>query len=298
MKQSDGLLWPAPAKLNLFLHITGRRPDGYHTLQTAFQFIDLFDQLRLTTRADGRIQCRHRHPDIPRQRDLTIKAAHLLQQHTGTRQGADIELIKRLPTGAGIGGGSSDAATVLTILNRLWKTGLTDRQLAELGVQLGADVPVFIYGQACWAEGIGEILTPIDLPEPVYLLICPPVSVSTAQIFSSEQLTRNTPPVTIADFLAGQVRNDCEAVVRRQVPAVDEAMQWLARYGQARLTGTGACIFAEFASAQAAGDVAARCPRGWQSHICRGHNRSPLHRMLSRTKIEQGMEILPETGFR
>ncbi len=276
-------LWPAPAKLNLFLRIIGRRHDGYHLLQTVFQFLDIADHLKLQVREDGHIRCLHRYSDIPQQHDLSLKAAHLLRQRTGTSQGADIELFKRLPVGGGIGGGSSDAATVLLVLNRLWQTGLNNKELAELGLQLGADVPIFIYGHACWAQGIGEVFSDINLPQPFYLLICPPVSVSTAQIFRTRELTRNTSPITIADFLAGYADNDCEPVVRKQVREIDEAMQWLHQYAPARLTGTGACIFAEFATEQAAKSVSVCCPSDWQNFVSRGRNRSPLHQMLDRT---------------
>ncbi len=281
MRQADEPLWPAPAKLNLFLHITGRRHDGYHLLQTVFQFIDIADHLKLEVRTDGLIKRRHEHSGIPEQDDLTIRAARLLQQYTRTGQGVDIDLCKRLPVGGGTGGGSSDAATVLLVLNRLWKTGLTNTELAGLGLQLGADVPVFIYGHACWAEGVGEIFSAIDLPEPTYLLIYPRVPVATAQIFGARELTRNTTPITIADFLAGRAGNDCEPTVRRQFRVIDEAMQWLGQYARVRLTGTGSCIFAEFESEQAARSIAARCPQDWQSLVCRGCNCSPLHQMLN-----------------
>lgn len=284
MKPMHELLWPAPAKLNLFLHVTGRRRDGYHLLQTVFQFLDMADHLKLKARKDSHIRRLHRYSNIPQQHDLTLQAARLLQRHTGTIRGADIELIKHLPVGGGTGGGSSDAATVLLVLNRLWQTGLSNGELAGLGLQLGADVPVFIHGHACWAQGIGEVFSGIDLlPQPVYLLICPPVSVSTAQIFRARELTRNTPPITISEFHAGCAGNDCEPVVRKRVREVDEAMQWLHQYAPARLTGTGACIFAEFANEQAARGVAARCPQGWRSYVSRGRNRSPLHQMLDRT---------------
>ena len=227
---STDMPWPAPAKLNLFLHITGRRADGYHQLQTVFQFLDIHDDVFLKVKPGGGILARHRYPGFDEENDLTLRAARLLQAATGCSSGVEIELVKNLPIGGGIGGGSSDAATVLLALNYLWDTGLNQQELAHLGLQLGADVPVFIHGQTCWAEGVGEEIHPVELPEPVYLLVYPKVHVSTGQIFSAPELTRNTSPIKIADFLAGQTRNDCEAVVRAQVPEVDEAMRWLDQY--------------------------------------------------------------------
>ena len=277
--------WPAPGKLNLFLHITGQREDGYHTLQTIFQFIGLSDQLRIRINAQGEISTRHQLAGISTADDLSVKAARLLQRQTGCRQGADIELIKNLPIGGGVGGGSSDAATTLLVLNHLWATGLTRDELVTLGLQLGADVPVFIHGNACWAEGVGEHLEDVILPEPAYLVIYPNIHVSTGAIFSAGELTRNTPPIRIADFLAGQAGNkrpgnDCEAVVRRQVAEVDAAMRWLEQFASPRLTGTGACVFAEFESTGAAEEVASQCTNNWQTFVTQGYNRSPLHKLL------------------
>ena len=276
-------LWPAPAKLNLFLHITGRRPDGYHQLQTVFQFIGIADTLRFHINQQGRITRRSHHDSIAPQDDLAIKAAKLLQQHTNSGYGADIELRKNLPIGGGLGGGSSDAATVLLVLNRLWRTDLDNQQLATLGAQLGADVPVFIHGRACWAEGIGEQLSDIELPQPHYLVIYPNAAVSTAQIFADRQLTREHTAVTIATFRAGRLGNDCEAVVRRRVKAVDSAMRWLSQYAPARLSGTGGCIFAAMDSAGMAQQAAAECPQDWQCFVTKGYNHSPLHQMLEAT---------------
>lgn len=278
--KSGQLLWPAPGKLNLFLHITGRRDDGYHTLQTIFQFIGLSDQIIILVQQGGEIITRHRHENIGSEEDLTLRAARLLQQETGCSKGAEIELIKNLPIGGGIGGGSSDAATVLLALNHLWQTGLSEAELATIGLQLGADVPVFIHGKSCWAEGVGENFRDVDIPEPVYLLVYPKVHVSTAKIFSDQDLTRDTAPIKIADFLAGKAGNDCEALVRRQVPEVEKAMQWLTQFSKPRLTGTGACIFAEFDSEQEAQKVAGQCTNDWQTFVTQGYNRSPLHRML------------------
>lgn len=272
--------WPAPAKLNLFLHITGRRSDGYHQLQTVFQFLDIHDDVFLKVNPDGEILASHRHPGFDEENDLTLRAARILQAETGCRSGVEIELVKNLPVGGGIGGGSSDAATVLLALNYLWDTGLSQQELAHLGLQLGADVPVFIHGQACWAEGVGEEIQPVELPEPVYLLVYPKVHVSTGQIFSAAELTRNTSPIKIADFLAGQTRNDCEAVVRAQVPEVDEAMRWLDQYAPARLTGTGSCVYAEFDSHQLAQQAADQLRQDWQTWVTRGCNQSLMHKRL------------------
>ena len=272
--------WPAPAKLNLFLHITGRRPDGYHLLQTVFQFLDIHDDVIINPVPSGEISARHQYPGFSREDDLTLRAARLLQAETGCAAGADIKLIKNLPVGGGIGGGSSDAATVLMVLNHLWDTRLTTPEISHLGLQLGADVPVFVHGTACWAEGVGEQIETIDLPQPVYLLVYPKVHVSTGQIFSAPELTRNTTPIKIADFLAGDAGNDFEAVVRDQVPEVDEAMRWLQQYAPARLTGTGSCIFAEFETRQSAQEAADEASQDWQTWVTRGTNRSMLHEKL------------------
>ena len=268
--------WPAPAKLNLFLHILGRRPDGYHELQTLFQFLDHGDELRFHPAPAGRIERSRTLPGVPAEQDLCLRAAHLLQAHTGVRAGVTIELDKRLPLGGGLGGGSSDAATVLVALNRIWGTGLALDPLAALGLRLGADVPVFVRGLAAWAEGVGERLTPVSPPEPWYLVVAPPVSVSTAAIFSDPELTRDTPPITIADFLSGAGRNDCEPVVCRRFPAVEEVLGWLRRAGPARMTGTGACVFLPLAREPQARTLSARLPAHWTRFIARGCNRSPL----------------------
>ena len=280
MKMVNARYWPAPGKLNLFLHITGQKTDGYHTLQTIFQFIGLSDQLRIHVNQQGDICGRHHIAGVLPADDLSLRAARLLQAATGCKPGADIELIKKLPIGGGVGGGSSDAATVLLVLNMLWGTGLSREELAAIGLQLGADVPVFIHGHACWAEGVGERLVNVDLPEPVYLLIHPNTHVSTAAIFSAQQLTRNSAPIKITDFLAGKAGNDCEPVVRQQVSEVDQAMRWLEAFAPPRLTGTGACVFAEFESIDAAKEVASQCTNDWQTFVTRGYNRSPLHRLL------------------
>ncbi len=273
--------WPAPAKLNLFLHIVGRRPDGYHLLQTVFQFIDFCDTLTFVPRDDGRITRGSGPRDVPVEQDLAVRAARLLQQQTGVSAGVDIQITKRLPMGAGLGGGSSDAATTLVALNRLWRIGWETERLAALGLQLGADVPVFVRGRAAWGEGIGEDLTPLDLPEPWYLLLIPPVKVSTAAIFSAADLTRDTPPITISDFLSGRGRNDCEALVRRAYPEIDRALSWLSEHATARLTGTGSASFARFDTEAAARALLAKVPTMWQGVVAKGLNRSPLNEVLS-----------------
>jgi 4-diphosphocytidyl-2-C-methyl-D-erythritol kinase len=273
--------WPAPAKLNLFLHILGRRPDGYHELQTLFQFLDYGDALRFHPAPAGRIALSRPLPGVSAEQDLCLRAARLLQSHTGVRAGVVIELEKRLPLGGGLGGGSSDAATVLVALNRLWGTGLEPDRLAALGLQLGADVPVFVRGFAAWAEGVGERLCPANPPEPWYLVVVPPVNVSTAAIFSDPELTRDTPPITIADFLSDAGHNDCEPVVSRRYPVVGRVLAHLRELGPARMTGTGACVFLPQADADAARALDARLPPDWTRFIARGCNRSPLLERLA-----------------
>lgn len=280
---SAAAAWPAPAKLNLCLHILGRRPDGYHRLQTVFQFLDYGDQLEFMPRDDGAIQ-RIDGPDtVPAAQDLCVRAATALRQAAGIDAGVDIALNKRLPMGAGLGGGSSDAATTLLALNQIWKIQWPAERLVELGLQLGADVPVFVQGKAAWAEGVGEQMTPLDgsqLAEPFYLVITPDCEVSTAEVFNHPKLTRDTAPLTIADFLAGQTGNDCLDVVRECYAPVAAALDWLAAFADARLTGTGASVFAAFAERGQALAVQQQLPEGWQSFVARGLNRSPLLKRL------------------
>jgi 4-diphosphocytidyl-2-C-methyl-D-erythritol kinase len=276
--------WPAPAKLNLFLHITGRRADGYHNLQTVFQFLDYADQLYFVPRADEAIRCFGGPPGVPSGKDLCVRAACLLRQTAGIRTGVDIYNEKRLTAGAGLGGGSSDAATTLWALNRLWATGLEASALADLGLRLGADVPVFLFGRSAWAEGVGEVLTPIDPPESWYLVVNPAISVSTAAVFYDPELTRDSPRMTIPDFLSGGGQNDCEAVVRRRYPGVAAALDWLNRFSPARMTGTGACVFAAFATQAEAQAVGRQLPGGWTGFVARGVNRSPLHEVTEQTR--------------
>ena len=242
---------PAPAKINLFLHVVGRRADGYHLLQTAFRFIDIADTLHFEARPDGVIERAYELPGVPPEQDLIVRAARALQQATGTRQGARIGLEKRIPQGGGLGGGSSDAATTLIALNRLWNTGLSREALMALALPLGADVPVFVFGQSAFAEGVGEALRPISLPPASYLIAQPDASVPTPAIFSAPDLTRDSEHVTITDFLASPTsffgKNDLEPVVFRQFPQVFEAVRWLANLGiRVRMSGSGACLYAEY----------------------------------------------------
>lgn len=268
--------WPAPAKLNLFLHITDQRPDGYHELQTLFQFLTVGDWLYFDIQGGGDVCLSGTPAGVPEADDLCVKAARLLQETTACSSGVMIYNDKRLPTGAGLGGGSSDAATTLIVLNKLWKLGLGTRQLAELGLGLGADVPVFIHGRAAWAEGVGEILTPVSPPESWFLVVIPSVNVSTAGIFSDTELTRDTPRMKIPDLLSGRGQNDCEALVRRRYPEVAAALDWLDGFSPARMSGTGGSVFAAFDSEADAQAVARQAPQGWESFVARGVNRSPL----------------------
>lgn len=288
----ENLSWPAPAKLNLCLHIVGRRADGYHLLQTAFQFIDLCDELHFYARPAGIIERLAGPPGVSAESDLVVRAARLLAEYSATSRGAAIELCKRIPMQAGLGGGSSDAATVLVALNELWGLKLPTRSLVELGARLGADVPVFVTGRAAWAEGIGERLTPTDFPELEYLVIQPPAAISTAEIFQAAELTRNSPVTTIRAFLDGGGHNDCTPVVRKRSPVVAEALDWLANYGEARLTGTGACVFAGWSEQGRARRIAARLPAGWKGFVVNGLNRSPLLARLERERAA-GPQALP-----
>jgi 4-diphosphocytidyl-2-C-methyl-D-erythritol kinase len=273
--------WPAPAKLNLMLRIVGRRDDGYHLLQTVFQFLDFGDSLYFEPRDDGQIRRLNAIDGLPQDEDLVVRAARLLQQESGSRMGVDIRLEKRLPMGGGLGGGSSNAATTLVALNHLWNTGHPVEQLAELGLRLGADVPVFVRGRTAWGEGVGERLEPVDIPEPWYLVIVPQCHVSTAEIFSARELTRNAPRTTIRDFLAGSTVNDCLPVVSRRYPEVAEALDWLGQHSEARLTGTGACVFAAFDNESSARAVLDRLPGKYTGFVARGINRSPLMERLA-----------------
>lgn len=266
---------PAPAKLNLFLHIVGRRPDGYHLLQSAFRFIDLCDALSFEARADGVIERDYVLEGVTPEQDLVVRAARALQAATGTRQGARIGLRKTIPQGGGLGGGSSDAATTLIALNRLWGCGLSRRELMALALPLGADVPVFVFGQAAFAEGVGEDLQPLTLPPAAYLILQPPASVPTAEIFSDPDLTRDSKRVRITDFLAlptsGFGRNDMEAAVFRWYPLIKDAVKRLSALGiRARMSGSGACLFAEYADLNAAKKAKADLAKSENTAIMRG----------------------------
>ena len=274
--------WPAPAKVNLFLHITGRREDGYHLLQTVFQFVDYCDELSFKLREDGQIRRFAEVEGVAEADDLTVRAARSLQQLTGISKGVDIHINKRLPMGGGLGGGSSDAATTLVALNHIWGLGLSQQQLSEIGLKLGADVPVFVHGKAAWAEGVGEDLTAIELPQPWFLVLVPACHVSTAEIFAAPELTRDAQSLKIPAFLEGQGINVCEAVVRKRYPEVDQALNWLSQYGQARMSGTGACVFASFANEADARHALQQRPANWRGFVARGLNRSPLLDRLAR----------------
>lgn len=276
---------PAPAKLNLFLHVTGRRDDGYHLLQTAFQLIDRCDLLDFDVRQDGQILRTNDVPGVPADSDLIVRAARLLQQKTGTTLGADLTLHKVLPMGGGVGGGSSDAATTLMALNHLWQTGLSRTELMALGLQLGADVPFFIFGENAFAEGVGEELQAISTPERWFVVIEPGVHVPTPAIFSSRELTRDSKAVRIADFSSNAEnywRNDLQTVACAMFPQVDEAIQWLSNFGNAKMTGSGACVFCAFADESAADKVIMQMPGRWKSWKAKSLNQHPLVDLLQR----------------
>ena len=277
------VVWSAPAKLNLMLHILGRDEGGYHELQTVFQLIDLCDRIEITVTGDGSITRPRGAAGVPEAEDLVVRAARGLQQVSRTRLGAEIWVKKKIPMGGGTGGGCSDAATTLVALNQMWGLRYSRRELMNFGVALGADVPIFVAGESAWGEGIGQELTPVSLgADSWYLVIFPGVSVPTAAVFQAAELTRNSPPTTMRGFLETGGRNDCEAVVRARFPAVAEALDWLARHGPARLTGTGSCVFAKFSRVEDAERVAARVPDTWRAWVARGLDRSPLLDELAR----------------
>lgn len=269
--------WPAPAKLNLFLHVVGRRDDGYHLLQTAFQLLDWCDTVRLRSREDGRIQRVSDLPGVAAEDDLCVRAARLLQAHSGSRQGADIAVEKQLPMAAGLGGGSSDAATILVALNALWKTGLDTEELSALGLRLGADVPVFVRGHSSFGEGVGELLTPLDLPPRWYAVIDSGQAVATRDAFATLELTAGDQLVTIPGFIAGMpTQNAFQAALAQRYPRIAQALDWLGQYGQARLTGAGGAVFVALPSQQQAMQVVQQCPPGLRGWAVRGIVRSPL----------------------
>ncbi len=274
--------FPAPAKLNLFLHVVGRRADGYHLLQSVFRLIDRADTVHLELRDDGVVARAGDLPGVPEAQDLTVRAARLLQSYAPAGAGVDIRLEKILPMGGGLGGGSSDAATVLLALNRLWGVNLACADLLTLALQLGADVPVFVFGRTAFAEGVGEILHPMDAPPAWYVVLTPPVQVPTASIFAAPELTRNTPPLKIAPFSAGTGRNDLQPVVVKRHPEVARHLEWLAQFGEARMTGSGACVFASFDTQDAAHAVLQRLPETMRGFAAQGLDRHPLYDFCAR----------------
>lgn len=286
LESAQPLRFPCPAKLNLFLYINGKRPDGYHELQTLFQFLDFGDWLSIQVRNDGKINLVSSIPDLNVEDNLIYRAAALLQRHTNTSLGADLELDKILPIGGGVGGGSSNAATTLVALNDLWKTGLTTEELAQLGLSLGADVPIFVHGKAAFAEGVGEQITYCKVPEKWYVVLKPNVSISTAVVFSDPALPRKTPKKPLSQLLQEEYANDCEKVVRDHYSEVEELLNWLVKYAPARLTGTGACVFAEFDDEKSAQWVLETKPQNCFGFVAKGLNLSPLHAMLQRTNVE------------
>ena len=269
--------YPAPAKLNLFLHVVGRRADGYHLLQTVFRFVDYGDCLRFVPRTDGELRLTRPLLGVPPEADLTIRAARLLQAETGCRQGVEIEVDKRLPMGGGLGGGSSDAATVLLALNHLWQLGLSRQRLQMLGLSLGADVPVFLFGRNAFAEGVGEALQPVALPPAWYVVLEPPVQVPTAAIFGAPELRRDTPTMRAGDWSPGLGGNDLEPVAVARYPALAEYLAWLGQFGPALMTGSGACVFASFVDKDAAKAVLARLSAGMRGWMAAGLPIHPLH---------------------
>lgn len=271
---------PAPAKLNLFLHVVGQRTDGYHLIQTAFRLLDWHDLLSFELCPDGEIRRASDLPGVPEHEDITVRAARLLQRETGARPGVSISIDKRLPMGGGLGGGSSDAATTLIALNRLWRTGLSRTDLARLGLRLGADVPFFVFGRDAFAEGIGERLSPLPLAPAWYVVVWPRCHVPTQQIFASRELTRNTEPITIPDFASRATRNDLQAVACELYPQVGAVVEWLGHYAPARMTGSGACVFAEVDGEIAARRIAESCPAQWQAWSVRSIAQHPLHHWL------------------
>ena len=284
MNSQTTKVWPAPAKLNLFLHITGQREDGYHFLQTVFIFLDHADRLTFEPNETGEITRCYQIAGVEEQDDIIYRAAKILQTKCGVRQGVSINLDKVLPMGGGLGGGSSDAATTLLALNQLWDCGLSLPAMMEMGLSLGADVPVFLQGQAAWAEGVGEQISPVELPESWFVVLIPKISVSTAKVFANPQLIRDCPAITIRDFLAGQGRNVCEPIVTELYPQVQEALDELNRYAEARMTGTGACVFAAFDSEDEAKRVwsalSTDSAAGWDGFVAKGLNCSPVLDLL------------------
>ncbi|WP_162063292.1 4-(cytidine 5'-diphospho)-2-C-methyl-D-erythritol kinase [Vibrio taketomensis] len=283
--------WPSPAKLNLFLYITGRRANGYHELQTIFQFLDHGDDLTITANDSGDITLTPEIPGVALEENLIWRAAVALQQFTGCQFGADIQLNKILPMGGGIGGGSSNAATVLVALNYLWQTNCSEDQLAEIGLKLGADVPVFVRGHAAFAEGVGEEISKVEPEEKWYLVVRPNVSIATVDIFTHPDLTRNTPKRPLSVLLKSDYGNDCEKIVRLLYPEVDKQLSWLLQYAPSRLTGTGSCVFAEFSSENGARNVLEQLPDNVTAFVAKGNNISPLYRTLANYRLAHNTSI-------
>jgi len=282
--------WQAPAKLNLFLHITGRRADGYHLLQTVFHFINISDTLYFEVSENNQINISPSIENVPDEENIIIKAAKLLQSTAGIHKGATIRLTKRLPMGGGLGGGSSDAATTLLALNKLWDINMKKDELMSLGLSLGADVPIFIHGQTAWAEGVGETLTNVpeleNMAKNWFLVLFPKINVKTGAIFSSSELTRDKLPIRIRDFLNGTTENVFEPVVAEQYPEIREALNWLSQFADAKLTGTGACIFASFKTEQEAREVAAQAPKKWQTFVAKGCFTTPIEDMYNKQQTD------------
>jgi 4-diphosphocytidyl-2-C-methyl-D-erythritol kinase len=288
---APGLAYPAPGKLNLMLRVVGRRADGYHLLQTVFRYIDRADSVGLKVRSDGAIVRIADLPGVPEDRDLSVRAARALKAATGTALGAEIALTKTLPAGGGLGGGSSDAATTLMVLNHLWKTGLARAELMRLGLELGADVPAFVFGDASFGEGIGERLTAIALPAAWYVVLTPPVAVPTATVFAHPELKRDSKMITIQSFSAGiegyqqadqrDPVNDLQALVCREYPEVARHLEWLLQHGRAAMTGSGSSVFAAFGSEREARAVLERLPPTMSGFVARGLDRHPLHQLVA-----------------
>ncbi|WP_394252599.1 4-(cytidine 5'-diphospho)-2-C-methyl-D-erythritol kinase [Vibrio profundi] len=278
---SEATHWPSPAKLNLFLYITGRRDNGYHELQTLFQFVDFGDELTIQSNESGLITITPEIPGVSTEDNLIWKAATALQKYASCSFGSDIHLKKVLPMGGGIGGGSSNAATVLVALNFLWQLNLSDDELAEIGLKLGADVPVFVRGYSAFAEGVGEQLHPANPDEKWYLVVKPQVSIATADIFTHPKLTRNTPKRALTTLLEQECVNDCEKIVRMLYPEVDKQLSWLLQYAPSRLTGTGSCVFAEFSSKLEADSILEKLPDTVSAFVAKGRNVSPLKETLT-----------------
>jgi 4-diphosphocytidyl-2-C-methyl-D-erythritol kinase len=272
--------YPAPAKLNLFLHVVGRRADGYHLLQTAFRLIERCDWLRFSPRRDGEVKLAKPLPGVAGPEELSVRAARLLKEKGGSKQGVDIEIEKNIPIGGGLGGGSSDCATALAVLNRLWKIDLPGETLAEMALSLGADVPFFLFGGNAFAEGVGERLAPLELPSAWYVVLVPPVAVSTREIFADSELTRNSQTIKISSFSAGFGRNDLEPVVCRRHAEVAAHLEWLRQFGDARMSGSGACVFAEFATEREARSVLSRMPAQMRGFVVKGLESHPLAALL------------------